>query len=295
MKTTFDELVVLVSVVDAGSFSAAAERLEQSPSAVSRTLKRLEEKLGVSLLQRTTRRVRLTEEGEHFTRQARAIVSRIEQAESSVQQDRQVPRGRLRVNTASPLMLHVLVPLLAEFRALYPHIELQLISDDQVVDLVQQRADLALRIGALPDSSLRARHLFDSPRRVLASPAYLARQGVPSSPQDLAHHSLLGFTEPQALNVWPLRHDGDEGLRITPSLWASSGDTLLALAIAGHGLVSLVDFVTAQARERGELVEVLAEWRVHAIQPVHAVYHGRGQPAARVRSLMDFLSQRLGR
>ncbi|WP_278349711.1 LysR substrate-binding domain-containing protein [Stutzerimonas kunmingensis] len=298
MKTNLDEMLAFVSVVDSGSISAAAEHLEQTASGVSRALSRLEDKLAVTLLRRTTRRLELTEEGEVFLAQARRILASVEEAEEQMALRRQTPAGRLRVNTASPFMLHVIAPLIGDFRARYPQIELELYSDDRIIDLLERRTDLAIRIGPLPDSSLHARPLCHTMRRVLASPAYLQRHGVPQQVEDLADHSLIGFTEPDRLNDWPLRHALGESWRITPALRVSSGDTARELALAGEGLVCLSDFMTDKDRQRGELVEVLAAQRVDVRQPINAVYYRNSALASRIACFIacfiDFLSERLG-
>lgn len=294
MKISLEEMLAFVGVVDAGSISAAAQQLEQTASGVSRALSRLEDKLAVTLLRRTTRRLELTEEGELFLAQARRILASVEDAEEQMALRRQAPAGRLRVNTASPFMLHVIVPLIGDFRARYPQIELELHSDDRIIDLLERRTDLAIRIGALPDSSLHARPLCHSRRRVLASPAYLARHGTPKSVEELAGHSLIGFTAPDSLNDWPLRHVLGERWRIAPSLSASSGDTVRELALAGEGLVCLSDFMTDADRARGELVEVLAAQRVEVRQPINAVYYRNTALASRIACFLDFLSERLG-
>lgn len=294
MKTNLDEMLAFVSVVDSGSISAAAEQLEQTASGVSRALSRLEEKLAVTLLRRTTRRLELTEEGAAFLAQARRILASVEEAEEQMALRRQAPAGRLRVNTASPFMLHVIVPLIGDFRARYPLIELELHSDDRIVDLLERRIDLAIRIGPLPDSSLHARPLCHTLRRVLASPAYLARHGTPQRVEDLADHRLIGFTEPDRLNDWPLRHALGESWRIAPALRASSGDTVRELALAGEGLACLSDFMTDRDRQRGALVEVLAAQRVDVRQPINAVYYRNSALASRIACFLDYLSEHLG-
>jgi len=294
MKTNLDEMLAFVSVVDSGSISAAAEQLEQTASGVSRALSRLEDKLAVTLLRRTTRRLGLTEEGAAFLIQARRILASVEEAEEQMALRRQAPAGRLRVNTASPFMLHVIVPLICDFRARYPLIELELHSDDRIVDLLERRIDLAIRIGPLPDSSLHARPLCHTLRRVLASPAYLARHGTPQRVEDLADHRLIGFTEPDRHNDWPLRHALGESWRIAPALRASSGDTVRELALAGEGLACLSDFMTDRDRQRGALVEVLAAQRVDVRQPINAVYYRNSALASRIACFLDYLSERLG-
>ena len=293
MKTTLDELQAFTQVVDGGSITAAAEQLGQTASGISRALGRLEEKLEVTLLRRTTRRLELTEEGAAFLAQARRILAAVEEAEEQMALRRQVPAGRLRVNAASPFMLHVLVPLVAGFRERYPQIELELNSNDQIIDLLEQRTDLAIRIGPLRDSSLHARPLGCSRIRVLASPAYLAARGTPRSVAELEGHNLLGFTQPESLNTWPLRHALGEGLGIAPSLRASSGETLRQLALDGAGLVCLSDFMTEQDRQSGALVEVLAEQHVDSHQPINAVYYRNTALAARITCFLDYLGESL--
>lgn len=293
MKTTLDELLALTRVVDTGSITAAAEQLGQTTSGVSRALSRLEEKLEVTLLRRTTRRLELTEEGETFLAQARRIVASVEEAEEQMALRRQQPAGRLRVNAASPFMLHVVVPLVAGFRERYPQIELELNTSDQIIDLLEQRTDVAIRIGALRDSTLHARPLGANRLRVLASPAYLARRGTPQSVDDLAGHELLGFTQPDSLNQWPLRSAEGDSRIITPSLRASSGETLRQLALEGGGIVCLADFMTAQDRAEGRLVPVLEAHTVEVRQPVHAVYYRNTALASRIGCFLDYVGERM--
>ncbi|WNF44961.1 LysR substrate-binding domain-containing protein [Pseudomonas sp. SG20056] len=293
MKTTLDELLAFVSVVDSGSISAAAEQLTQTASGVSRALSRLEEKLDVTLLRRTTRRLELTEEGQAFLAQARKILDAVESAEEQMKVRRQKPAGRLRVNAAAPFMLHVVVPLVAGFRAQYPDIQLELHSSDQIIDLLEQRTDVAIRIGALRDSTLHARPLGSNRLRILASPSYLKAHGTPKTVADLAQHSLLGFTQPDSLNQWPLRHPLGDSLNISPSLSASSGETLRQLALSGAGIVCLADFMTAADRASGELVQLLLRDTVEVRQPIHAVYYRNTALASRITCFLDYLSSQL--
>ncbi|MCG4454770.1 LysR substrate-binding domain-containing protein [Pseudomonas sp. MMS21-TM103] len=293
MKTTLDELLAFVSVVDSGSISAAAEHLTQTASGVSRALSRLEQKLEVTLLRRTTRRLQLTEEGQAFLAQARKILDAVESAEEQMKVRRQKPAGRLRVNAAAPFMLHVVVPLIAGFRAQYPQIQLELHSSDQIIDLLEQRTDVAIRIGALRDSTLHARPLGSNRLRILASPAYLEARGAPHSVEALRDHSLLGFTQPDSLNQWPLRHPLGDTLAISPDLSASSGETLRQLALADAGIVCLADFMTRADRARGELVQILAQHTVEVRQPIHAVYYRNTALASRITCFLDYLTGQL--
>lgn len=293
MKTTLDELLALTTVVDSGSITAAAEHLGQTASSVSRALSRLEEKLGVTLLHRTTRRLELTEEGHAFVQQARRIVASVEDAEEQMAVRRQRPAGRLRVNAASPFMLHVIAPLVAGFRAQYPDIELELHSSEQIIDLIEQRTDLAIRIGPLRDSTLHARPLGSNRIRVLASPVYLAQFGEPKNVEELAAHCLLGFTQPDSLNQWPLRHDCEASCQITPSIKASSGETLRQLALEGAGIVCLADFMTRHDRREGRLVQVLEAHTVEVQQPIHAVYYRNTALASRITCFIDYVSEQM--
>lgn len=293
MKSTLDELQALAQVVDSGSISAAAEHLQQTASGVSRALGRLERKLGVTLLRRTTRRLELTEEGESFLAQARQILAAVDAAEEQLARRREHPSGRLRVDAASPFMLHVVAPLVGDFHRRYPDVQLELHSSDRIIDLIEQRTDVALRIGPLRDSTLHARPLASSRLRILASPGYLARHGRPARVEQLDEHSLLGFTQPESLNLWPLRHPLGEGWPIRPAVAASSGETLRQLALTGVGIVCLSDFMTAADRASGTLVELLAEHCLEQRQPIHAVYYRNTALASRITCFLDFLAERL--
>lgn len=293
MKTTLEEQQAFITVVDSGSITGAAERLGITVSGVSRALNRLERKLGATLLRRTTRRLELTEEGETFLDHCRRILTAVEAAEESVQDHHGQPQGRLRVNAAPSFMQFVIVPVLGEFRARYPGITLQLDTHDRFVDLLEQRVDLAIRIGELDDSSLHARRLGHSPLRLLASPAYLERAGTPQGIEDLEHHSLLGFSQLEHLNHWPLRRADGECLRITPALSASSGSTLIELALKGEGIVCLADFMTINPRKAGALVDVLPHHTELQNQAVNAVYYRQATLSQRARLFMDFLAERL--
>ncbi|MCE1191188.1 MAG: LysR family transcriptional regulator [Acidovorax sp.] len=294
MKTTLEELQAFVAVVESGSLTAAAERLGQTVSGTSRALARLEKKLDTTLLRRTTRRTELTEEGQGFLLRTRAILASIEEAEEHLAARRQQPAGRLRVNAATPFMLHAVVPLVPAFRRAYPQITLELDTDELNIDLLARRTDVAIRIGPLRDSTLHARPLCTSRVRVLASPAYLEARGKPRSVQDLERHTLLGFTQPESLNRWPLRGAHGDEWPVAPALTASSGETLRQLALQGAGVVCLSDFMTAADRARGDLVQVLARETVDVRQSISAVYYRNTQLAARIACFLDFLQERLG-
>ncbi|KQQ45944.1 LysR family transcriptional regulator [Duganella sp. Leaf126] len=293
MDINSDDLKTFTTVIDSGSLSAASVHLGQTTSGVSRALSRLEDKLATSLITRTTRRMELTEEGQLFLERARAILGAMEEAEETIRIRRQQPTGRLCVDAASPFMLHCIVPHVAQFRALYPAIRLELSSNDQITDLVEHRTDIAIRIGALTDSTLHARTLSASPLYVLASPDYLARHGTPRTPLDLGGHALLGFAQYDQGNNWPLQHAGGNSLAIAPSLTASSGETLRQLALAGQGIVCLADYMTRADIGAGRLVKVLEHSYTGDRQQIHAVYYRNTQLARRIGCFLDFLQQRL--
>ncbi|RYF22978.1 MAG: LysR family transcriptional regulator [Comamonadaceae bacterium] len=293
MKTTLEELQAFTAVVDAGSITAAAEHLGQTVSGISRALARLEKKLDTTLLRRTTRRTELTEEGRAFLARSRAILASIDEAEEHMAARRLQPAGLLRVNAATPFMLHVVAPLVPDFRRAFPQITLELDTDELNIDLLARRTDVAIRIGALRDSSLNARPLATSRLRVLASPAYLAAHGRPRRVQDLAEHTLLGFTQPDALNRWPLRGAHGDDWGTTPDITASSGETLRQLALAGAGIACLSDFMTAGDRARGDLVQVLPKDTADVRQPISAVYYRNTQLSSRIACFLDFLVERM--
>jgi DNA-binding transcriptional LysR family regulator len=293
MKARSDELQVFVSVIESGSISAAAEQVGQTPSAISRTLSRLEAKLETTLINRTTRRMDLTEEGKFFLERAKQILEQMEQLEERLTLRQQTPAGRLRINAASPFMLHSVVPYVAEFRQRYPDIQLELNSNDLNIDLLEHSTDVAIRIGALADSTLHARSLGSSPLNILASPAYLKQHGVPQSVKALANHVLLGFAQNEALNHWPLRHAEGDRLHIQPVLSASSGETLRQLALAGDGIVCLSHFMTHEDIRLGRLKVILSDANSGHRQPIHAVYYRNSQLALRIQCFLDFIQEKM--
>jgi DNA-binding transcriptional LysR family regulator len=288
-----EPLIAFSAVMDAGSFSAAAVRLGQTPSGVSRSIARLEKQLGMTLIQRTTRRLHLTEEGAWLLERARGVLAELANTEAEAAARRSQPAGLVRVNAATPAFDHLLAPLAPAFLEAYPLVRLELTSGETVVDLIEERADLAIRIGQLPDSTLNARRLGASQVRVLAAPAYLERHGVPASIEELARHRLLGFSAPASLNTWPLAHAGGEGWTIMPAVSASSGETVRHLALAGTGIACLSDFMTRPDVDAGRLVPVLAQHALPWMQPIWAVFYKQGALAPRVAALVDFLARNL--
>ncbi|NHQ80544.1 LysR family transcriptional regulator [Chromobacterium vaccinii] len=294
MKVTLDELQAFATVVDTGSITAAAQQLDLTVSATSRSLSRLEEKLKTTLLRRTTRRLELTEEGRAFLQNARAIIDSVDRAEEQMLARRDQPSGRLRIDAASPFMLHVIVPLVRGYRERYPQVELELNSNEGIIDLLERRTDVVIRIGQLKDSTLHSRLIGHSRLRVLASPAYLQAHGHPRAVEELGKHALLGFNQPETLNTWPLPGADGEAYRIEPAIRSSSGETLRQLALDGAGIVCLSDFMTEQDRESGRLTQILASDTLDMRQPIQAVYYRNTAVSSRIASFIDYLVEALG-
>lgn len=291
MKTTLDELQTFVTVVDCGSISGAAKRNDMTVSATSRTLARLEEKLGTTLLRRTTRRLALTEEGRAYLTRARKIIGDVVEAEEMLAQRRGVPSGLLRVDAATPFMLHVVAPLAMAFQRQYPHIELELNNNDQIIDLLEKRTDVAIRIGRLDDSTLRAAPIGSSQIRVVASPEYIKNYGEPKTIEELKQHKLLGFSSLEKLNDWPLIDEDGELLHIRSSLRASSGETLRRMLLQGGGIACLSDFMTQADRKAGRLITLFDECTQELRQPINAVYYRNSGVSMRVTRFIEFLQE----
>ncbi|WP_342322113.1 DNA-binding transcriptional regulator YafC [Kosakonia sp. BYX6] len=291
MKTTSEELAIFVAVVESGSFSRAAERLGQANSAISRAVKKLENKLGVNLLNRTTRQLSLTEEGERYFRRVQTVLQEMAAAETEVMENKSVPRGTLRIDAATPVVLHFLMPLIKPFRERYPEINLSLVSSETFINLIERKVDVAIRVGKLTDSSLRARPLFKSYRKIIASPDYIARYGKPETAEALRDHVCLGFTEPVSLNTWPVASGDGQLLEVTPEISSNSGETLKHLCLSGNGIASLSDYMIDKELASGELVELLADKRLPVEMPFSAVYYSDRAVSTRIRAFIDFVSE----
>jgi len=291
MKATSEELVIFVAVVESGSFSRAAVQLGQANSAISRSVKKLEMKLGVSLLNRTTRQLSLTEEGERYFRRVQSILQEMAAAETEIIETRSTPRGLLRIDAATPVVLHFLLPLVKPFRERYPEVSLSLVSSETFINLIERKVDVAIRAGTLTDSSLRARPLFTSYRKMIASPSYIARYGNPTNVDDLKRHVCLGFTEPVSLNTWPIAGSDGQPHEIISGLSSNSGETLKQLCLSGNGIACLSDYMINKELEKGDLVEILTDKRLPVEMPFSAVYYSDRAVSTRIRAFIDFLSE----
>lgn len=290
-----DDLELLLAVVDSGGFSAAARQLDVPVAKVSRAVQRLERQLATPLLNRTTRSVILTAEGRRFVERVREGLNRLMAAEEELHLTRDRPSGPLRVDAATPFILHQLVPLVDAFTVRYPGIRLELSASDDIINLLEQRTDVAIRIGGLADSTLHARPLGRSPLQLVASPGYLERHGVPGGAATLREHRLLGFLHADNLNHWPVEGLDRQGANITPSLASSSGEVLRELCLAGQGIACLSRFMIHDDLRRGRLVALLGDKMLtpNAREAVQAVYYRGSALSPRIQAFLDFIAPRL--
>lgn len=292
MKSSIEELLAFITVVDTGSIVAAADKLQQTPSGVSRSLTRLESKLGVTLLERTTRKMKLTHEGTLFVDKVRQILADLNQAEDALLHSDRETSGLIRLDSATPFVLHVLVPLLHEFRTLYPKIEIELQSNDQIIDLLENKTDIAFRFGALNDSSLHHKLVCTSRLYIVASPDYLKTHGTPKQAAELLQHACIGFIHPRHLNTWPLKLNG-KNITVKPALKASNGETVRQLALLGHGITCLSAFMIRKDLQAGSLIALFEDQIDLHIQTIHAVYYQQDHLPKRIRLFLDFLVSKL--
>jgi len=287
------EMAAFVRVVEAKGFSAAAPALGLTPSAVSKLVTRLEARLGVRLLQRTTRALSLTVEGEAFYAAARRIVGEIAALEAEMSDQRGTPHGLLRVTTSLAFATHFLAPVVGNCLERYPAIQLELMPTDRVLDMVEEGVDVAIRIGRLVDSSFMARKIGDDVRLVCAAPSYLAAHPAPRRPEDLARLNCIVSRDRAYLNRWHFRVDGEvREIEVGGRLAVSEGEAQMRLALQGLGIVRLTRLTVAGAIKRGELVALLQEYSAEEPVPIHAVYPHRKHLASKVTAFVDFILEK---
>jgi DNA-binding transcriptional LysR family regulator len=284
------EMNVFCRIIDSGSFAGAADTLGMTPSAVSKLVTRLEARLGVSLLSRTTRRLSLTGEGERYLRSAREIVGAIEAAEADLMANAAEPSGLLKINTGVVFGRHILGPILPEFIERYPKVSVELSVTDRQVNVMQEQVDIAIRTGPLADSSLVVRKIGDSSRAICASPAYLERFGVPASPSELAEHNCLLVSGFQYLGRWPfVTPEGVTFVEVGGNFSSDNIDVLVDMMLAGQGVCRLARLITDQYIESGELVELFTDSHRADPLPVNALMPPGGNRAPKIRAFLDFM------
>jgi DNA-binding transcriptional LysR family regulator len=288
------EMEVFVRAVELGGFTAAARACRMTPSAVSKLVARLEARLGARLVNRSTRKLHLTPEGSAFYERSVSILADIAEAERYASAGEQAA-GPIRINTSASFGHHILAPLVSDFLALNPAVTLDISHTDAIVDLVEDRADVAIRAGPLKSSSLIARKLGFTRNVIVASPDYLKRESEPKTITDLKHHRRIGFSYARSVQGWPLFDGGETiALPITPGVQVGDGEAMRYMALSGAGLVRLATFTVRADIETGRLVPVLEDLNPGDIEEFYAVYIGQGGPLpARVRALLDFLAERV--
>jgi DNA-binding transcriptional LysR family regulator len=289
------EMNAFVRVAERGSFAAAAADLGLTPSALSKLVTRIEDRLGVRLLTRTTRKLALTAEGELFVARSREILASIEAAEAEVTAASERPRGHLRISVGTAVAKQILGPALPVFLDRYPDITVELHASDRQVDLVAEQIDVAIRSGALGDSTLVARKVGEATRVICASPLYLEKHGTPRVPADLLQHNCLTLPGP-AWSQWPFHtHEGINRLAVSGTFTSDNADLLLDMAVAGLGVARLADFMVARALRDGALVRLLVDSHVPESFPLHALTVPGRHRAPRIRAFVDFLAEEFGR
>ena len=287
MSDRFEVMQAFIAVCDAQGFSAAARKLGLSPSVVTRLIAGLESRLGVRLLQRTTRSVRLTDAGARYLERARRIVAEVEEAELSAQEERGEPTGRLVV--AVPVVfgrLHAR-PLLTRYLERHPKVSVELQLANHYVSLVEEGVDVAIRVGELVDSGLIARGLGQTRRTLVASPTYLAQCGVPRLPSDLAGHRLIAFSGAASRREWPFWSEGTvSSVPVAPQFFSNSGDAAIDHAIDGGGIASALSYQVVDACRTGRLVEVLRDFAPPPL-PIQAVFPTSRLLSRKVRAFID--------
>jgi DNA-binding transcriptional LysR family regulator len=284
------EMEVFVQAVDRGGFSAAARALGMTPSAVSKLVGRLEARLATQLVHRSTRKLQLTPEGQLFYDRSVRVLADLDEAERCAAAGA-VPRGRVTISSSVSFGHHVLLPLVPPLLAAHPDISLDIGLTDRVVDLMDERADIAIRWGRLGDSELVARLLGHTQQAIVGSPDYLARHGTPRTREQLAQHQRLGTNYRRSTPGWPLRVDGRAAdLPVSGQVRASDGEALRHLALAGAGLARLSLYHLQADIAAGRLVPVMQAFNPLDTEPIHAVYLGKpGRLPARIRAVLDFL------
>ena len=290
----FQEMRVFVAVVDAGSFVGASDAIEMSKPAVSRHVQELEARLGVRLMQRTTRKLSLTEEGSVFYARCKELLANVDEAEAEITSRAGEASGLLKVNVPVSFGIMHLAPLWAAFMARHPKVTLEVMLSDRVVDLVEEGFDLAVRIARLPSSSLISRKLASTQMVLCASPQYLRTHGAPAHPCDLAAHAVMAYSLFASGDEWTF--DGPAGavaVKVSPRLHSNSGDTCRAVALQHRGVILQPSFLVGADLASGALVEVLPQYRAGTLG-VYAVYPTRKHLSPKVRLLVDYLVECAG-
>jgi len=286
----FEAMQVFCKVVEVGSFAGAAERLDMSTSAVSRQVAQLETLIDARLLNRTTRRISLTENGSAYYERCLQLLADLEETEEMVGTNTASPRGTLRLTAPISFGASHLAPALGEFARLYPAMKFDVVLADRTIDLIEEGLDLAIRIGNLGSQNLVARKIGEAQGLMCASPDYLARRGSPQVPEDLAQHDCLTYAYTAESNLWSFERQGEvtRKIRVSGAVHANNGTVLGELAAAGLGITRAPDFILGPLVSDGRLQTIMSDWPTPTL-PIFAVYPSRKHLSAKVRSFVSFM------
>ena len=297
-----DQLIAMrtfVRVVQTGNFSAAAREQNSSQANVSKRVLGLESLLGAKLLTRTSRELSLTDMGSEYYQKCLVILAELDEADAAVRSEAASPKGTLKIAAPIALARLVLAPLVKAFIEQYPEIKIDLAASDAQVDLIAQGIDIAIRAKKLEDSSLVARHLFDNPMLLVASPDYLQQRGIPNAPEELKHHNCIVYSLLSSINIWRFSKKAKEGEKdkefsvpVTGNFQSSNGDTNLEVALTGLGIVQLPIWMIDEHIKSGRLTQVLTDYKAVSI-PLNAIYPQNRYVPLKVRCFVDFLKKQL--
>lgn len=297
-----DQLIAMrtfVRVVQTGNFSAAAREQNSSQANVSKRVSGLESLLGAKLLTRTSRELSLTDMGSEYYQKCLVILAELDEADAAVRSEAASPKGTLKIAAPIALARLVLAPLVKAFIEQYPEIKIDIAASDAQIDLIAQGIDIAIRAKKLEDSSLVARHLFDNPMLLVASPDYLQQRGIPNAPEELKHHNCIVYSLLSSINIWRFSKKAKEGEKdkefsvpVTGNFQSSNGDTNLEVALTGLGIVQLPIWMIDEHIKSGRLTQVLTDYKAVSI-PLNAIYPQNRYVPLKVRCFVDFLKKQL--
>ncbi len=293
MMDDLKRMVIFSHVVDAGSFSGAARRLGIAKSAISKHVSLLEQSIGVRLLNRNTRSLSLTDVGENYYQSCIKLIEVVEEAQGHISTVQEEPRGTLKVSSPSSYGIDHIAPLLNDFLKQYSSLNVELLLDDTVIDMTEEGIDVAIRIGWLPDSTLRAKKIKDSPRIICASPAYLKNKKIPSSPSELAQHEWIIFTRlPTPYQCELTKNNRSKVIHINGRIKTNNAQAVRKLLLEGAGVAALSDFLIDDDLDQGHLVRLLPDYKISDAS-IYAVYQNQRILQPKIRTFIDFLTQRL--
>jgi len=286
-------MTVYVAVAEEQGFAAGARRLRMSPPAVTRAVAALEERLGVKLLDRTTRHVRVTEAGQRYLDDARRIIAEVDEADDAVAGINAAPRGHLTVTAPVLFGRLYVMPGIVDYLQRYPGMDVSTVFVDRVTNLLEEGIDVGIRIGELPDSSMRAVPVGRVRRMIIAAPSYIEKHGAPRTPQELEQHTIVGSSGSSVPPDWRFQHGGStQSLRVKPRLGVNNNDSAIEAVRSGFGIARLLSYQAAALLDSGDLVEVLQDYATPAV-PIHIIHRDSRQGSTRIRSFVDLMAERL--